>query len=193
MSVTDPETEQPARKMLWPDPKRGPWLIEAGWGVAQGRWECVGLEVRSYRLPSEAWAKALPEQGQGQAVTSGFWRTVPVSSVIAKLRSRQIEANQRDLTRARKAKAPEWAIRDFEEALAMWRAPVLTDGPVLERVASIYLDAWRSGGKPTKAVSDQLAISPKAASKRVWEARKAGLLPEARPGKASGNVEGNQP
>ncbi len=55
----------------------------------------------------------------------------------------------------------------------------------LREVAAVYADALRDGRPPKQAVSDELNGSYPTAGRWVSEARKRGLLPSTRPGKAA--------
>jgi hypothetical protein len=184
------EAQQPARKLLWPDRRRGPWLIEGTWGVVAGRWECVGLSARSVRRATETWAEHLPLEAstaEGAPLTAELWRSVPVGKVVAEMRRRQVAENAANLRAAKRLPhAPAWALDEMQNALDMWSSPVLRDGTAPERTASVYLAAWREGRNPTRAVAEHFTISDSAAAKRVARARAAGLLPKTKPGKAAG-------
>jgi hypothetical protein len=54
----------------------------------------------------------------------------------------------------------------------------------LQEVGRTYAEAYRAGRSPTKAVAEKLDISYAAATKRVANCRKAGILGPAQQGKA---------
>jgi hypothetical protein len=186
------EARQPARKLLWPDARRGPWLLEGTWGLVAGRWECVGLTARSVRRDEEIWAKHLPlatSTSEGVPMTAELWRSVPVGKVVAEMRRRQVAENAAGVRAAKsRTDVPAWALDDLQSALDMWSSPVIREGTAPERTASVYLAAWRQGRNPTQAVAEHFTISNSAAAKRVARARAAGLLPRTQPGKAAGHV-----
>jgi hypothetical protein len=186
-----------ANQLLWPDAKLGPWIITATWGVVGGRWECVGLEVRSVREAGEDWARhiATRETG-GVAVTAETWRSVPVGWIVAELRKQHLAAHQRFLREVRKnaadvAEAAQRPVADqmvelFQNAEVAWTAPSGKVSAMLAETAAVYTAAWQAGKPPTKAVEFHFDIGPTAAAARVSRARQAGLLPKTRPGKAQG-------
>ena len=86
----DIENEQPADVVLWPDANTGPWMLRPDWAIVDGRQECVGLSIRSYRTHEEAWA-AGKIAGMGTSSTPGLHaepltgqilRSLPVASIV---------------------------------------------------------------------------------------------------------------
>lgn len=66
--------------------------------------------------------------------------------------------------------------------------PRRLDAPILDEVASLYRNAYRSRMSVVKAVADHYKISESAAAKRIHAARLAGKLGPARPGSSGGEA-----
>lgn len=171
--------------LLWPDPRRGPWLLVLEWAPVHGRMECVGMELRSCRLPGEDWPSELPGWDQNPPVlTSRVLRELRLGEVLHDLRQAQADATLDWTSTFNEDTAEDRAVRESVRRLAAaWaEEPGATEGQA--EVARVYLNAWRAGRPPTKAVQEHFTISYSAAAKRVSRARQAGLLPETRRGRA---------
>ncbi len=182
------EARQPPSTILWPDSETGPWLIGTTWTVAGSRVECVRVELRSYREPSEAWAEGrLPLLGDDAVspVDSTVWRSIPIARVIQQARERAQEDVEAWFDRAlSNPSLPQWMRDDAEAMRAAWRARPERGPLTREAVAQVYRDALSHGEPPTKAVEREFRLSASAAAKQVARARAAGLLPSTTRGKA---------
>lgn len=171
---------------LWPDPRRGPWLIEATFGTVDGRAECIGVSIRSHRdtwVATDDWLKGILPAGSGpEAAAEGSPDPLPITSQV--LRSVPLLKIAADL-RQQWADEVITAGRATERAIRAWKRPRDRASISLEDVARVYRDAWTRGASPTLTVADTFHISRSAASKRVARARSAGLLPATRQGRAS--------
>lgn len=181
--------------VLWPDPDRGPWVISAAFGTVNGRAECVGVEIRSYREP---WRKgdvdqwldgilpirsgpdtALNEQ-EPKPLTAHVWRSVPIMTIVGQLRQTWADVA---LKRQPAARRRTWdATRPRQRRVT------------LGQVASVYNEAFQSGdASPNLAVVKRFPeLTYKAAKRRVERARQEGLIPATTRGRARGsNTEGD--
>jgi hypothetical protein len=180
--------------MLWPDPRKGPWLLTVTWGSVNGRVEVVGLEMRSAKRSGRPGEEDPLEQRLGEwlpptsrfddnptgrepvPVSAEAWRSVPVGRIVDELRAHAV--------RDREDLEPFYGA----EALRAWRRPRSRTAATLEDVAAIYRQAWQAGDrKPTTAVAERLKIAHSTAAKRVQRAREAGLLPATTKGRAVGS------
>jgi hypothetical protein len=158
---------------LWPDPRRGPFLLTLLWQEVGGRAECVGLELNSVRpealrrnAPSDLASMAEPLSETGTPLTTTLLRSLKLSEITADVRE-SLEFLHREITgEGRKAAA-------YGAPAAMRPATEKR----LKRVAEIYREAWRQGKSPVKAVAKRLKVSDSAANSLVYRARSAGLLP----------------
>ena len=168
--------------LLWPDARRGPWVIVVTWAGIEGRLEPVGLEIRGYR-EGDAWPRVLPTRDQDPAVlATTTLRELPFATIVADLR-RQRAAQHTDFIDFLAAQ-PEYQAEADQASLRRLRAAG-TRRPTawLAEVAEVYRQAWQDGRPPTRAVAAHFTISQSAAAKRVARARQAGYLPLTTRGK----------
>jgi hypothetical protein len=128
------EYESSERRVLWPDPKRGPWLLKLRFAPVRGRVEPVSLEIRSYREEDHPQLRnpkdaRLPKLGDSDAlspVTSSLLRELtapksaglPFGAVVRKLRSQWIRSLR-------------YASEDSQDPTSVWAR--LHPGPTEER------------------------------------------------------------
>ncbi len=78
-----------------------------------------------------------------------------------------------------------WTMTEVAPGVWSWIGTQrLDDEPEENYVARIYRMATAAGYRPNKAVAEQLGVAPSTATKKVWLARKLGLLPKTQRGKA---------
>ncbi|MGH2462706.1 MAG: hypothetical protein ACRDFZ_03660 [Candidatus Limnocylindria bacterium] len=154
----------------WGDVDGQVWTYDLHWRLANGRIECIGLDLRA------------PD---GTAITAAALRRFPIGELMARARRAQLALNQ-------------WVARAMpgrrEEAIALataWeQAHAGRSGPKgygvehFAEVATIYQREAVLGNRPTQAVANHFVVSKSAAAKWVARARTMGLLPPARKGKA---------
>lgn len=191
--------ELPGTRALWPDPKVGPWLVEATFAVVGGRAECVGLSMRSVRTPrpgplppgAQHWedvllAGVLPAQTRTdrlagepdpERLTARTWQSVPIGRLMDQLRRAWAQQAR---------KAPRVVPLDAK----VWQEAGTRRGVDLRDVADAYRSAWTSGDRaPTKAVAKQMHLTYDAAAKAVQRARRAGWLPRTSAGRADAHTD----
>lgn len=186
--------------LLWPDDRRGPWLVRVMWAPVEGRPECVGIEMRSYRETGEEWPPELPHwSDHPEVLTTTALRELPFATIVGDLRREVAEGDAEFYGWL--AGQPEYRSPADQESLRRLRSaaaqPRRAAGRYTE-VAEVYQHAWQKGRPPTQAVAEHFTISQSAAAKRVSRARQAGYLPlttRGRPGiaepqEASGPAEG---
>ena len=174
-------------QIRWPDAIKGPYLISGQWRFLQGRWQMVGYsqtlaneedlrelqteDSRALRLPAIRTLSAVELRRQleedGEELV-GLPSPPPSSR----------EAYRRELLKSREA-AEELRAR---QPRGRGRPPVSL--AELQQAGRTYAEACRAGRSPTKAVAESLDISYAAASKRVANCRKVGILGPAERGKA---------
>lgn len=162
----------------WPDTLRGPWQLTFHWAEVDGRPECVGLDIRSFRMKDD---KARPVGPNMSPVTATVLRRLNVGSLIEEARRdaediRRYWATAKGVPRRAKRLAAEQA-RAFDESdgRRMGRPPLY--GPDhYERVAEVYM---AGGRQPRQAVARQFGISPSQASKWIKKAEDMGFLQRA--------------
>jgi hypothetical protein len=143
---------------LWPDPDRGPWVIVTTWTEIDGKAECVGLTLRSYRQDGNPWEATIPERSSAR-------RTV-TTALLRRLRLKDLfEAARREME-ATSAFGPA-----KEQSHQGW-----TREARYAHAAAVYTAAIPTGA-PTAAVARELRLSPAAARSMVNRARRDGYLP----------------
>ena len=159
----------------WPHPLRGPWSVTCHFAVVNGRRECVGIDVRSFKIDDDGAYRLLRRGSRLEVVTAALIRSLPVASLI-----RDLRRGLSDVAR-HAANDPERSEEDRTTLLA--RSSELAKSPRrvhdddhFARVADIYRDAWSAGDSPTKAVAEQMGTTRSAAAKWVSRARQLGLL-----------------
>ena len=167
---------------LWPNPHRGPWLVRVMWANVQGRLECAGLEIRSYREGAQAWPPELPTRDQEPAIlTTTVIRKLPFATIVADLRREKAKAHRAFIDFL--AAQPEYESEADQAKLRRLRSAGSRRASANAEVAQVYRQAWEDGRPPTRAVAAYFTISQSAAAKRVSRARQAGYLPATTRGK----------
>jgi hypothetical protein len=170
-------------ELLWPDPRRGPWLLTPTFGTVAGRVEVVGLQVRSLGADQDDRRRMLPrvdpplDEGLPLPLTPEVWR-LPVARLTAQMRASWMRALEGS-----------GAFTGNPEAERKWTRPPRRSGIDLERVAEVYLQAVASGGKPLEAVRRLGPMSKSAAAQQVSRACDAGLLVRRGRGRPAGPPE----
>lgn len=176
--------------LLWPDGRRGPWLVRVEWIVVDGRLECGGLEIRSYRnsrtdsttrkVVDEEWPSELPLANESpEVLTATTLRKLPLGAILYDLRELGWKRTQKW--------ASEMAAEGFEEFAADARRKADIDRgtrrrgvPPLSEVAAVYSQAVRQRDNPTDAVRAHWTVAHSTAAKWVMRARREKYLPPAK-------------
>jgi hypothetical protein len=174
-------------QIRWPDAKQGPYLISGQWRRLQGRWQMVGY---SQTLANEKDLREL------QTEDSRTLRLPAIRTLSAVELRRQLEEDGAEL--AGLPSLPPSSRQEYRRELLRRRAaaeklrasqPQGRGRPAipleeLQQVGRTYAEAHRAGRSPTRAVAETFGISYAAASKRVANCRKVGILGPAEQGKA---------
>jgi hypothetical protein len=197
--------------LRWRDRDGRDWLVQVQLAIVDGRAECVGLDLRSYRQDGVRLERFthddFPEKGEAAGVvTASLLRAFPVGRLIAEAKqTARILAEQdaepppvpdelRELERRAGVEGGADYWRAFRAIQAHERLPALRGGrpPIydLEEVAKVYL---RGGATPTRAVAEHFHISRSAAAKQVARARETGFLDKTTQGKTSGRRMADSP
>jgi hypothetical protein len=179
---------------LWPadaDPDQT-WYLKLTWAPIDGRMECVGVELRSARLPGDQEPAGSLLRGrkwrvEPKPLTSALLRELPIGELIAMTRQGRIDWWQRgmpELVRLKKQLGAESRqeldrLRATAEAKAMvWRRPGRR-GPSpaeLRDVAETYRAALEDGQPPKRAVMARLELAESTADRWIAWAREGGYL-----------------
>lgn len=162
----------------WPD-RNGPFEITLHWLPIEGRMECAGIDIRSFRrLPGQDQRKLYGSEPQ--AVTTSVLRSIPLARIIdehrARLRDWPSQSRIGELVPARVRRT-------------MWkpgkRGRPPTYGPEhFEEVARVYREAYEINRTPTRHVARHFKTTESAAAKWVARCRELGLLPKTTRGRA---------
>lgn len=195
--------ELPAVIRLWPDEHEGPWLLHLRFKVIDGRAECVGLELRSFREPDEPasctpgtvflWGSSGIERlveidAATERISASLVRGLPIGRLLDEARRGGASLRHPRAFDQEPGWSPDPAARidagqKFEAAKRRGR-PTQWTSERLAEVADVYLEAWIAGDPPRKAVAERFHVSMAAAAKLVGRARKTGLLGSTHRGKA---------
>jgi hypothetical protein len=141
------------QRILWPDPKRGPWEITVYWGGVNGRWEPVGAQILALDL-QPITAVSLRGLRWGQITEMAR----PIVDVVFGSTWTDIDGSTYHTERRvvydppRRGRPPKYGPQHFGE------------------VARIYREAWGSRNRtPTTAVKNYFKVSHTTAAK--WVAR----------------------
>jgi transposase len=147
----------------WPDPRKGPWVLDLHFDLVRGRYECVELRIKQKSVEREP-------------ITTSLIRALPVASAIDRARE-GLAAKRRHKERRRRRQEPARQPRTGR--------PREIDEEHLRAVAQVYRDAFRTSRKPTKIVAETFDRSPATAARWVTRARREGFLPPTTQGKAT--------
>lgn len=151
-----------------PDADSGPWMLTMYWQTIDGRRECVGMKVASFKTRAEAAEEPpgmeMPEVGQ--VLTPGLVRDLKIGE-----RLREARASFERFERTVATKPPGLRQSTYER---------------LQLVARIYREAYAADGKPTSAVAAHFGLSVGGASNLVSRARDVGLIPPTSRGASAG-------
>jgi hypothetical protein len=188
--------------LLWPDEGAGPWLLEPTWRVVDGRYECVGLSIRSYRRPGEFWADGiLPYQhssAEASVLNSSVLGAIPTARAIAKMRkqARDHAASEAgDMVRSLTPPADQQkrVKRRVQAQLREWDRGAERGPLSRQAVADVYTTAWQANEPALKAVQQHFHLTKSAAAKQVQRARVMGLIAETTRGVAKGGPRKDAP
>jgi hypothetical protein len=165
------------------------WSIDVLWTYVGARLEPAGVYVVSADDPP------VP-------LTAETLRRIPFGTLVDNYRRQEVKSSEELLANWAKAREPGFAghaemegwyvpftdeqaasVREMVEASRPKKGRTLTNDD-LQVVADVYRTAWRQGADPRRAVAEQFHLSDSGAAKRIRAARDAGLLGQARPGKA---------
>lgn len=155
----------------YPDPDRGPWMLELRFQDVDGRPECVGLKLTSMATREENDQAPphlqLPEIGI--PLTTGIIRDLKLGERIRDSRTHL----DRPL---------------FGEPAPVVRPSGMRESTFkrLEEAAEVYKAAFAGQGKPTSAVAEHFGLTVGGASNLVSRARELGLLPPTSQGASHG-------
>jgi hypothetical protein len=127
-------------------PGRGKYAVEFKWGQVNGRNEVVSLSVTSL--------------GNGLFVEPVVLREIPFASLIRserELRTQKTQTSKREIQPQKK------------------RRTRITDEH-LQRVATLYMQAWRSGLPVQRYVADALRVAVPTAARQITLARERGYI-----------------
>ncbi len=187
--------------LLWPDPERGPWGVKLWFGWLEGRWECVGLELRSQAHTNDNEGSAWGRLRDAEALfptrlTTATLREFALGQIVDEARSEfrdfyrmvadgvpVLRSGTRPDDDARAREQVEKNVKATSWESATPRRGRKGYGPQhFVNVATVYRDALAVSDAPTKAVADHFSVTKSAAAKWVARARTMRLLPPARKG-----------
>lgn len=185
---------------LWPDPEHGPWYFRLFFWPLAGRPECVGLELRSFRWPSE---RSYTMDGEGALsllidreqdkvtptpLTTETLRSLNVSGLIRSVKQQRAEFDAWIAGQASSASEAELHLSRADQwkgaSKSKGGAPATITPAKLAEAAAVYLGALARGRPPTKAVKEHFSYSYSHAARLVVLARRAGFLGPTRKGKS---------
>jgi hypothetical protein len=199
---------------IWTANDGGLWLVTFALAEIEGRFECVGVTIRSYLkragggedgMPypafvtgpiepgTKAWSE-LAEADPTAAIETRAYTLLGAPRVLDAQTMRQLPFGD-VLTRARRDKAGFLQTLDLLMAGAGTH-PAFDEGAAavapsgdrdkLVRAAAVYAEAYRHGQPPTRAVREAFDVSPDVAAKLIQKCRAEGLLAPTERGKAGG-------
>lgn len=167
----------------WPDRSTGPWIVTLTWREAGDRAECVGLDIQSV------------DRETSTPITATLMRSVPIAHLIAEARrERYMDAGGElveDAALAEELDIGPHLLDQLEAASRPWGEPrrgrpVDLNEDFYREVATAYSDAVLAGMPPLQAVEKRWTTSRPTASRWVAAARRLGLLPPTKRGRARG-------
>jgi hypothetical protein len=184
----------------WPtrEPSGSPWLVALDWTVQAGRYECVGMSIRSFEEAKTQSIVPLNPLFGFQIVDTGLLRSVRLGELIEEGLADHISLIDEHKDLLTQSLPSEEAQRDLDEFRERFRRSLrrrkggrpLEWGPDrLSEVARTYMEAWAERKKPTQAVAKRFGVSYSTAAKAVARARQARLLPKTSQGKATAAVK----
>jgi hypothetical protein len=181
--------------LRWPDRSRGPYYAQLKMQSRDGRFEVVALAVGSVKddLPISGTVLREVRVAELAKEVADLLLRLDVSS---RLEAGPLIDDTDQEGRPLDAAFHEQRERFWEpgrvaadkERAAMAAVPATPPRHDDAGIARIYLGAFARHQAPTKAVAEALGISQAAAAKRVWRIRRAGLLPETKQGRATGQA-----
>ncbi len=166
--------------LLWPDHRKGPWLLRVQWTRVQGRIECCGLEIRSFRESGEEWPPKLPRWDEDPPVLAATTlRQIPLGAILTAFREKAWEGTQKFAALIKGDDVGDDIAAALLREAAVDRAPRRRGVPPLTEVAAVYTAAQQRRRPPTEAVRQHWLVAHSTAAKWVMRARSEGLLPRA--------------
>lgn len=153
------------------------WALTVHFGEIDGRLECVGLDVRSFK---EHQGELIPLGDHLERLSASLLREIPVASKVTAARSILGFAARRKAKQSRTPARTRRALERFDPSAV--RRPAYSDDHWQE-VAEVYRAAWQVAGRPTKAVRDHFHVSQSTAAKWVTTCRARELLPRTDQGR----------
>jgi len=164
----------------WPDPLRGPWLIRFHWGEVNGRAECIGLDVRSFRAKEGDLESPRPLRrgGSFEVVTTTLLRSLRADGLISDNRNDFKDlaawARGRQESQAKVRRVAAQALQSLEQPRRRGRPPKYTAEHYAE-VANVYANAAENR-TPRRAVARHFDVTEATAAHWVRKARELGFL-----------------
>jgi hypothetical protein len=183
---------------LWPNPRRGPWLVRVDWTQINDRLECCGFEIRSVREKRDGgWPAELRAWDENpEVLTAAQLRHVRLGGLLHDLREDGWEKSQKWAdwlaTVAADLGGAELAADVRRDAAKHRGRRRLRGLPPLTDVAQIYQDAQARRENPTKAVATHWRAAHSTAAKWVMRARAEGHLPPVTPRRHGATRKGRQ-
>lgn len=177
---------------LYPDERRGPWMVRIGWRPVAGRMEPVGFELAQRdadgtpTVPTEVLtAKMVRELHIGEYIERGRRIKAGSAAIVAR--------DYREKDRPDDAQRAQEYGRRFKAKVG--GRPHMYGDDHYREVARVYAEAWRKGEPPTQAVErhpDFAPLSHSTAARWVRECRKRGFLGETKKRRAGGVLPNEQ-
>ena len=167
----------------WPDPIKGPWMIRFHWGEVDGRAECVGIDVRSFRSKESAPVQPRPVDPSGNfgAVTHTLLRTLRADGLIQSNCEAFADvtewASKQASTGAKARRQAMRALETFGEPRRRGRPPKYPPEHYA-RVAEVYDEAYARNRTPRRAVAHAFDVPETTAGHWIANARRLGFLGE---------------
>ncbi len=180
---------------VWQPDHDGPaWLVTLHWSLISGRYEPVGIELRSFTRDEDERIhfgrerlgdRRVPTRDETTGiVTSTLLRSLPIGryiqrGIVGSVQPGGWEGPEADDVRERleAGRPPGRGGRPAQYSAEHWT-----------EVARVYAKAWAHGDPPTKAVAERgpgAPVSKSTAAKWVARCRALGLLPQTSKGRAS--------
>lgn len=161
--------------LLWPNRQTGPWLLRLQWTRIDGRLECCGLEIRSFREGKEEWPAKLPDWREARVpLTTKVLRDLNIAEIIRDLRE---DGYRQSMAFADQIEGDDELAEEFRTAASRARGRRRPGVAPLDEVAATYRSAYDKGESTTKAIAARFSVSDSTAAKWVMRARDAGALP----------------
>lgn len=187
--VTD-DSKFVRNEFLWPDVKKGPYLVAVTLDSVDGRLEVVGVEMWGREPVTDKWMNRFPGES-AEVITSTALR-LPLdriaNRVLEQIRSTaSFIAHKPD--RFSQGQRENWqSLSALRGAQDPGRPPLYNDEH-WTAVAQTYTEAVAKHAKPTMAVAQRFNVSKSTAAKWVAKCRKLDLLPPTSRGKSAAQLK----